>query len=381
VAADVGAVLSQVVEEEGRVPGVDAAAKTGSQQFGDTADSSDAWTAGWASGLAAAVWVGRDKPGPIRTGDGKAINGDGMPYEIFRNFLSGALAGRQVAGLPRAAHVGREDTGDLESIEGDVKMVPGLIYQGPRKGDQVDRSLAVGTWRERVARLDAALAEHDADFSVSLVDRRTGHRYDYRGNRAFETASVVKMPLLAALLLRAQDEGRGLTAAEQRRARKMIVASDNDAAVRVYAAVGGASGLREALGRLGLDDTDPDPKFGLTTTTAKDQTRMVSALTGSGGPLTEDSKALILQLMGSVNADKTWGVSAASFEGESTAQKNGWMSRSTEDNRWIVNSTGRIHGEKTDVALSVLSHGHRTREEGIAAVERIAATTRSYLGW
>ncbi|MEU4155875.1 transglycosylase domain-containing protein [Actinoplanes sp. NPDC026670] len=384
VAADVGAVLSQVVEEDGRVPGVDAAAKTGSQQYGDSVDSSDAWTAGWASGLAAVVWVGRDKPGPIRTSSGAAINGDGMPYEIFRNFLSGSLAGRQVADLPRAAHVGREDTGDLETIEGDAKMVPGLIYQGPRKGDQVDLSLAAGTWRERTARLDEALDKHAAgglDFSVSLVDRRTGQRYDYRGNRDFETASVVKVQLLAALLLRAQDANRDLTAAEQRRARKMIVASDNDAAVQVYAAIGGADGLRTALHRLGLDDTDPDPKFGLTTTTAKDQTRMVSALTGADGPLTGDSKELILDLMGSVNADQTWGVSAASFEGESTAQKNGWMSRSTEDNRWIVNSTGRIHGEKTDVALSVLSHGHRTREEGIESVERIAATTRSYLGW
>ncbi|BEL10818.1 hypothetical protein Q0Z83_090090 [Actinoplanes sichuanensis] len=384
VAADIGAVLSQVVEEDGRVPGVDAAAKTGSQQYGDTADSSDAWTAGWASGLAAAVWVGRDKPGPIRTSGGAAINGDGMPYQIFRDFLSGSFAGRRVADLPRAAHVGREEAGDLETIEGDVKMVPGLIYQGPRKGDQVDLSLAVGTWRERTARLDEALDRHAAaglDFSVSLVDHRTGQRYDYRGNRAFETASVVKVPLLAALLLRAQDANRDLTAAEQRRARKMIVASDNDAAVRIYSAIGGASGLRTALERLGLDDTDPDSKFGLTTTTAKDQTRMVAALTGAAGPLTDASKELILQLMGSVNADQTWGVSAASFEGESTAQKNGWMSRSTEDGRWIVNSTGRLHGEKTDVALSVLSHGHRTREEGIASVERIAATTRSHLGW
>ncbi|WP_433792631.1 transglycosylase domain-containing protein [Actinoplanes sp. CA-252034] len=384
VAADVGAVLSQVVDSEGRVPGVEAAAKTGSQQYGDTADSSDAWTTGWASGLAAAVWVGRDKPGPIRTANGKAINGDGMPYQIFRDFLSGALAGGGVSPLPRPANVGREDTGDLETIEGDVKMVPGLIYQGPRKGDLVDRSLAVGTWSQRVSRLDEALREHAAaglDFAVSLVDRRTGHRYDYRGDREFETASVVKVPLMAALLLKAQDAGRGLTSAEQKRVRKMIVASDNEAAVQVYAKVGGTAGLRQALRRIGLDDTDPDPKFGLTTTTAKDQTRLVSALTTSGSPLTEASRAQILQLMGSVNADQTWGISAASFEGESTAQKNGWMSRSTEDNRWIVNSTGRIHGEKTDVALSVLSHGHRTRKEGIESVERISALTRSHLGW
>jgi membrane peptidoglycan carboxypeptidase len=384
VAADMGAVLSRVVAEEGRVPGVAAAAKTGSQQYGNTTDSSDAWTAGWASGLAVAVWVGRDKPGPIRTRSGKAINGDGMPYDIFKSFLAGAFAGHPPAALPPASFVGRHDAGDLETIEGDVKMEPGLIYPGPQKGDLVDRSLAVGSWAERVSRLDDVLRKFTAsglDFSVSLVDRKTGRRYDYRGDREFESASVVKVQLLAALLLRAQDENRALTAAERKRAGKMIMASDNDAAVKIYAKVGGAAGLRQQLQRLGLDDTDPDAKFGLTTTTAKDQTRTVSALTAPGGPLSNDSKALIRQLMSSVNADQNWGVSAASFEGEQTALKNGWMARSAEGGRWIVNSTGRISGEKTDVALSVLSHGHRSRQEGITTVERIAAATRSYLGW
>ncbi|GLW31717.1 transglycosylase domain-containing protein [Actinoplanes regularis] len=384
VAADVGAVLSQVVEHHGRVPGIQAAAKTGSQQFGDTVDSSDAWTAGWAPGLAVVTWVGRDKPGPIRTKDGKAINGEGMPYDIFRNFLSGALKGRPAAALPRAAEVGQPQKGDLETLGGDVAMVPGKVFPGPQKGDLVDKSLAKGGWNERVSRLTSALDEYAntaGDFSVSLVDNKTGHRYDYHGDREFETASVVKVELLAALLLQAQDTGRTLTSAEQQRARKMIVASDNDAAVQIYDAIGGVNGLRAALQRLGLDDTDPDANFGLTTTTAKDQTRMVTALTATGSPLNSASRELILQLMSSVNADQTWGVSAASFAGEQTAQKNGWLSRSTEQGRWIVNTTGRVSGEKTDVALSVLSHGHKDQQAGIEVVEQIAALTRSYLGW
>ncbi|GAA1583464.1 transglycosylase domain-containing protein [Actinoplanes couchii] len=316
VAADVGSVLSQVVEEEGRVPGLDAAAKTGSQQYGSTPDSSDAWTAGWASGLAAVVWVGREKPGPIRTKKGQAINGDGMPYDIFKGFLSGALEGRETTVLPEAQHVGRPDMGDLETIEGDIKRVPGWIYQGPQKGDLVDRSLAVGTWAERTSRLDGVFAKYTSsglDFSVSFVDRKTGQRYDYRGDREFETASVVKLQMLAALMLKAQDEDRDLTKAEQRQVRKMIVASDNDAAVKVYARVGGASGLRQKLKRLGIDDTDPNTRFGFTTTTANDQIRTIEALTKAGGPLSQDAKGYILGLMSQVNADQTWGVSAASF--------------------------------------------------------------------
>ncbi|MET0418746.1 MAG: transglycosylase domain-containing protein, partial [Actinoplanes sp.] len=384
VAADIGAVLTKVVDHEGRVPGVQAAAKTGSHQYANTADSSDAWTAGWAPGLAVVTWVGRDKPGPIRTSDGKGINGDGMPYDIFRDFLAGALSGQPSRALTPAAYAGRVGKGDLRTLGRDVDLRRGEVYPGPQKGDLVDKSLATGTWEERVARLTGALdkvASGGLDFAVSVVDRRTARRYDYRGDRAFEAASVVKVQLLAALLLSAQDANRALTTAERTRVRKMIVASDNDAAVQVYAAVGGTSGLREALGRLGLDDTDPAAAFGRTRTTTRDQARMVLALTASDSPLNSASKELVLQLMSSVNADQTWGVSAASFAGEQTALKNGWLARSSEGGRWIINSTGRISGEKTDVALSVLSHGHRSQPEGIEAVEQIAALTRSYLGW
>jgi membrane peptidoglycan carboxypeptidase len=382
VAADVGAVLAQVVEHDGAIPGLPAAAKTGSQQFGNTSDSSDAWTAGWTPGLAVVTWVGREKPGPIRTKNGKAINGDGMPYQIFRNFLTGALSGQPARALPPPSNVGAPQKGDLETLGKEIKIAaPGQVFAGPQRGDQVNRKLAKGSWAERTARLTGVLADRPGDFSVSFVDRRTGRRYDYQGDRAFETASVVKVELLAALLLKKQDAGRALTAAESKRARAMIVASDNDAATAVYDAVGGAKGLRAALHRLGLNDTDPAPNFGLTRTTAKDQTRMVAALTATGGPLSKDSKQLILGLMSAVNADQTWGISAATFDGEQTAQKNGWLARSSEGNRWIINSTGRISGEKTDVALSILSHGHPDQPEGIRAVEEIAALTRSYLGW
>ncbi|GAA2855338.1 hypothetical protein Acy02nite_72990 [Actinoplanes cyaneus] len=385
VAADVGAVLSEVVDHHGRVAGVPAAAKTGSQQFGNTADSSDAWTAGWASGLAAVIWIGREAPGPIRTKNGKAINGEGLPYQIFRSFLSGALAGHPAKQLPPAANVGSPGKGDLETLAPDTaKFAPGQVFPGPQRGDQVDKSLAKGSWEQRTERLTGELSKLAAagqDFAVSFVDRKSGRRYDFRGDRPFETASVVKVELLAALLLQAQDAGRALTSAERTRTRKMIVASDNDAASQVYAAIGGTAGLRRALERLGLDDTDPAANFGLTTTTAKDQTRMVDALTATGSPLTKASRDQILSLMSSVNADQTWGISAASFSGEQTAQKNGWLARSTENNRWIINSTGRISSDKVDVGLSVLSHGHSGQPDGIKAVERIAALTRSYLGW
>jgi membrane peptidoglycan carboxypeptidase len=384
VAADVGAVLAKVVAHDGPVPGVQAAAKTGSQQWSDTNDSSDAWTAGWAPGLAAVAWVGRDKPGPIRQNNGKPINGDGMPYAIWRSFLTGALRGQPSAALPPASAVGRQEATDLKTLTARTKTAPGVVFPGPRRGDQVDRSKATGPWPQRVTRLTQALdryAGRGLDFSVAVVDRRTGRKYDYHGDRRYEAASVIKVELLAALLLRTQDENRALTGGERTRVTRMIVASDNDAAKQVYAGIGGPAALRAACRRLGLDDTIPTASFGQSLTTAKDQTRMLGALTAAGSPLNSSSKELIRHLMSSVNADQRWGVSAASFEGERTELKNGWLSRSTENGRWIVNSTGRIAGDKTDVSVSVLSHGHHDQPEGVAFVERIAALTRSYLGW
>jgi membrane peptidoglycan carboxypeptidase len=384
IAADVGSVLAEVVKHDGPVPGLDAAAKTGSQEWAETLDSSDAWTAGWAAGLAAVTWVGREKPGPIREKTGKAINGDGMPYRIWSGFLAAALHGQPGRAIAAPAMVGRRAGEDLKTLGPDFKRGNGVVFLGPQKGEKVDRNKATGSWEQRVGRLTDQLdryAAAGADFAVSVVDRRSGRRYDYHGNHPYQAASVIKVELLAALLLKAQDAHRTLGATERARATKMIRASDNTAASQIYQAVGGVGPLRDACRRLGLADTDPDRSFGSSTTTPIDQTRMISALTDSGSPLTQASRELILQLMSSVNADQAWGISAAAFAGEQTSLKNGWLASPDEDNRWIVNSTGRISSDKVDVALSVLSHGHESEKSGIDVVENVAALTRSYLGW
>ncbi|WP_206308224.1 hypothetical protein [Streptomyces sp. A1277] len=89
--------------------------------------------------------------------------------------------------------------------------------------------------------------------SVAVLDSGSGARAVYGGAaKTYETASIVKVDILAALLLRAQDEGRGLTAAERARAAAMIENSDNDSATALLAAVGGAAGLDAAKAAVGL---------------------------------------------------------------------------------------------------------------------------------
>jgi len=216
------------------------------------------------------------------------------------------------------------------------------------------------------------------EFAVAAIDHVTGVTYTFHAGEAFETASVVKMGILAALLLRAQDAGRDLTAAQQSLADDMIRSSDNEAASTLWWTIGGASGLARANKRLGLTETSPgqDGWWGLTTTTVADQIRLVDSIADPDGPLDDDSREFILALMRGVDHDQDWGVSAGALPGETVALKNGWMPRSDQDGRWTVNSVGWVTGGGTDLAVAVLSRGHASSAAGIAFVEEIARLVR-----
>jgi len=157
----------------------------------------------------------------------------------------------------------------------------------------------------------------------------------------------------------------------------MITQSDNDAASTLWAEIGDADGLSAANRVFGLTSTDPgdDGYWGLTTTTAADQVRLLDAIANPSGPLGSAS-ATLLTLMGQVVSDQDWGVSAAARTGEKTILKNGWLSLDSDDGLWEVNSIGRITGNGTDVTIAILSDGSSDLDDGIALVEQIAAITR-----
>jgi membrane peptidoglycan carboxypeptidase len=70
-----------------------AAAKTGTNQLGETRDNRDAWTVGYTPSLSAAVWVGTDKSDPIRTRSGAVVYGRTLPGPIWQAFMNAALKG------------------------------------------------------------------------------------------------------------------------------------------------------------------------------------------------------------------------------------------------------------------------------------------------
>ena len=234
----------------------------------------------------------------------------------------------------------------------------------------------------QVKALDAALKKYAAtvpEFSVAVLDKKTGQRYSFRGSETYETASVVKVQVLACLLLTAQGDDRDLTGTELSLARRMIRLSDNDATTSLFSRLGRAPAIQSCDRRLGLTQTKVNGSWGLTRTTVNDQVKLLSQLVAKTSPLDADSRKLAFTLMSTVDEGQDWGVPAVAKAGETTTVKNGWLARSADNNLWIINTVGRVTGAGTDVSIAVLSHNNTSMSSGITVVQKVAKLTRQYL--
>ncbi|MGY5049649.1 serine hydrolase [Streptomyces sp. 900105755] len=213
--------------------------------------------------------------------------------------------------------------------------------------------------------------------AVLDLDRTGGAPAVYGDDTPYDTASIVKVDILAAMLLHARDHRRDLTARENAEAQVMIRNSDNTAATALWRAIGEAPGLASANKRLGLTSTQGGPGglWGLTRTTATDQIRLLGAVFGTGpSPLDTASRNRIGTLMTEISAGQSWGVSAATDSG--WALKNGWLMRTTTG-RWDINSIGRITNGGHHYLVAVLSNGNASMPDGVNLVERAVRTAVS----
>nr|WP_311132057.1 serine hydrolase [Nonomuraea gerenzanensis]SBO99232.1 putative secreted protein [Nonomuraea gerenzanensis] len=219
--------------------------------------------------------------------------------------------------------------------------------------------------------LDRYLDDLPGDLSVSVRELSSGRSYTYRPDLRTATASIVKVNMVMALLLRAQRQRREPSRWERQAAAQAIKVSDNAAASRLWAAIGGAPGLAAANKKLGLRDTRPGPggAWGSTTTSAADQVRLLNALVSANSPLSREHRRYVLGLMGDVTPEQAWGVSAA---GSDPALKNGWLPRERDGGRWTVNSVGRVRERERTYLIAVVSRRHLSLGAGIKAAEHVS---------
>lgn len=84
-----------------------AAAKTGTHQLGDTGANRDAWMVGFTPQLSTAVWVGTVKGDkPLVNSWGGPVYGAGIPADIWKATMDGALKGSDFESFPTPTEVG-----------------------------------------------------------------------------------------------------------------------------------------------------------------------------------------------------------------------------------------------------------------------------------
>lgn len=207
--------------------------------------------------------------------------------------------------------------------------------------------------------------------SVAIYDRRTGATWTYRPTSRYVNASIVKVQILATTLRQAQLQGRTLTAWQKSVATSMIRYSDNTSATTLWNAAGGAPAIALVDRELGLYDTTPNVKWGLTTTTASDQVILMRAVAYGTSKLNATNRAYMRYLMGSVTPSQRWGVSGGVPSGVTVQLKNGWLPLYPYG--WRINSIGHVQGQSREYVIAILSSSNSSMDRGVTTANGISS--------
>ncbi|MGH3597917.1 MAG: penicillin-binding protein, partial [Mycobacterium sp.] len=84
-----------------------SAAKTGTTQLGDTDADKDAWMVGYTPSLSTAVWVGTTGDNePLVNKWGSPVYGSGLPSDIWKATMDGALKGTSSDSFSKPTSIG-----------------------------------------------------------------------------------------------------------------------------------------------------------------------------------------------------------------------------------------------------------------------------------
>ncbi|MFF7652456.1 serine hydrolase [Streptomyces sp. NPDC007983] len=217
----------------------------------------------------------------------------------------------------------------------------------------------------------AALRGRSVTAAVALRDHTTGTGCTLRGDQWFDSASVVKVTVLATLLRDARTHHRRLTRHEGTLATAMITRSDNAATTALWRRLG-VRRVKAFLRLAGMTRTVPGDggHWGLTRITAKDEQRLLELLTHHNPVLGNRSRAYALGLMRGVVRSQRWGTPAGAPRGATIQVKNGWLSRATHG--WRVHSIGAFTGHGHDYTLTVLTQDNARMNDGVATIQAVA---------
>jgi len=217
----------------------------------------------------------------------------------------------------------------------------------------------------------AALRGRVSVAAVGVSDPGRGLDCWLHSSQHFDSASVVKVTILGALLRKALDQHRHLTGTEAALARAMITRSDNDAASALWAELGHRY-LQHFLDLAKMRQTilGPAGAWGLTQVTAYNEVLLLRLLLTKNRVLDTASRHYALNLMAHVIGSQRWGVPVGAPSSLTVHVKNGWLPLAPDG--WRIHSIGCFTGRGGGYSIVVLTEDNPTMAYGIATIETVA---------
>ncbi|MFF9812026.1 serine hydrolase [Streptomyces sp. NPDC014006] len=216
-----------------------------------------------------------------------------------------------------------------------------------------------------------ALAGRTGTVALGVYDRTTNTTCTLRATSSFDSASTVKVTVLATLLWDAKKHNRYLTDREATLTKAMITQSDNDATSALWKQLG-LTKIKGFLAAAGMTKTTPgaDGYWGLTQVNVTDEQNLLKLVTAKNSVLSDNSRAYILELMGQVVSSQRWGTPAGAPSSVAVHVKNGWLQRATHG--WRVHSLGTFNGAGHDYTITVLTQDNSTMSYGVTTIQNVA---------
>src|ERR1700691_1508582 len=280
-----------------------------------------------------------------------------------------ATASPQASGAKRAAKVATSAAATPKAATAGAGTLA-TVTEGLCTAPAARRALAA----QLSADILKGLRGRDGVHAVSVYDRVTGVYCLYNGSQHFDSASIVKAIIMAALLRWHQETNTALSSWEKSEATLMITQSDNDAATALWDELG-MDNLQHFLDLAGMGETQlgQDGEWGLTQVTAHDEMLLLELLTAPNSVLDASSRSYQLGLMAQVTNWEAWGVTAGTPSGVTWHVKNGWL---PDASGWHINSIGTFSGPGKNYMIAVLSDNTDMSDDEQYGINTIGGVAR-----
>jgi Beta-lactamase enzyme family len=231
-------------------------------------------------------------------------------------------------------------------------------------------SAGAQSWQPDVAGAAAWAAQRQGTvtFAVRVHDRLYGHGLD----RQAPTASVLKAMLMTAYLRQRSVRDRPLGDGDRALLRPMIRRSDNVTATRIRDIVGNGALVRLAR-RVGMTRFAVNPVWGLSLTTARDQTLFFLRLEDL---LPDRHEAYALRLLRTIVPSQRWGMGQTIPDGWTLHFKGGWGSGTGA----VDHQVGLLRRGEDRVAIAVMTVNNPSHAYGKATLEGVSRRLLAELG-